>query len=62
MQQLGLTLTKAYGMHLRKATRHMGMKPLKFRAAVAPPPGFELFIAPDIDDVVDFRQMDLAIA
>ena len=43
MQQLGLTLTRAYGMHLRKATQHMGTKPAKKNAVVAvdPPPGLD---------------------
>ena len=43
MQQLGLTLTRAYGMHLRKATQHMGTKPVKRTVVVVvePPPGFE---------------------
>ena len=43
MQQLGLTLTRAYGMHLRKATQHMGTKPAKRNTVVTadPPPGLD---------------------
>ena len=43
MQQLGLMLTRAYGMHLQKATQHMGTKLAKKTVVVVvePPPGFE---------------------
>ena len=40
MQQLGLTLTKIYRMHLRKATGYMDIKPLKGTVAVAAPTRF----------------------
>ena len=62
MQQLGSTLTKAYGMHLRKMTRHTCVKLLKHRVSVAPSPGFERFEASNIDDEVDFRQAAVVIA
>ena len=55
MQQLGLTLTKAYKMFLGKATLHMEVKPLKIKVAVAAPPGFESIEAKDLHDVVDIR-------
>ena len=44
MQQLGFTLTRAYGMHLRKAMQHMVTKPAKRNTVVAAnlPPGLDL--------------------
>ena len=62
MQQLGLTLTRAYGMHLRKVMQHMGTKPAKkiSVAAVNPPPGLDPIGA--TNNVVVFRQDACALA
>ena len=59
MQQLGLTLTKSYRLHLRKTTRHMGIKPLKNTIAVTAPPGFESINATDINDAGDIQRVAL---
>ena len=62
MQQLGLTLTRAYGMHLRKATQHMGTKPAKKTAVVAvdPPPGLESIGA--TNSIVEYQRDACALA
>ena len=62
MQQLGLTLTRAYGMHLRKATEHMGTKPAKKNPVIDidPPPGMDP--VGDTNNVVVFRRDACALA
>ena len=46
---------EAYGLHLWKARRHIGAKPLKKTTAVAAPPGFESIEATYINDAVDIQ-------
>ena len=53
MQQLGITLTKVYGLHLRIATGQMGFKPPQDATAVTAPPCFERFKAKEIYYKVD---------
>ena len=50
LQELGLVITKAYGLHLRNAARRMGTCPPNPNATNNPvPPGFDLIEIAHLD-------------
>ena len=52
LQQLGLVVTKAYGLHLRNATRRMGAPPPDPHRAPTELEGDDESVSSDVDEIV----------